>query len=112
MSYQLASLAFGILQFLLTGGCCIYVYLSNKNKVTNDRIDKLTEDIYGKVNQQNGRISKIEGHIKHAPTHDDLSKVYDKINETSDCVSRLEGEFVGAKHTLNLIHEHLMKGGK
>ena len=91
MDFEYIKLGFQVLQFFLTGGCCIYVFMSNKDRVTNDRISKLEDDFDSKFDQQSNRVSKLEGHIANAPTHDDLAKMYDKINETSDCVSRLEG---------------------
>jgi len=101
--------AFQVLQFLLTGGIGVYVYMSGKDTVTNGRISKLEADIDAKIDQHGERIAKIEARAEKAPTHEDLAKIYDKINKQSECLSRLEGEFEGVKRTLQLIHETLME---
>lgn len=101
--------AFQVLQFLLTGGIGVYVYMSGKDTVTNGRISKLEEDIDSKINSQGERIAKIEARAEKAPTHDDLARLYEKINKQSECLHRLEGEFEGVKRTLQLIHETLME---
>lgn len=100
---------FQVLQFLLTGGIGIYVYMTNKDKVTNDRITDLEKDIDKKSDDHGERIAKLEARVEKAPTHDDLAKLHEKINEVSACVNRLEGEFIGASRTLQLIHETLME---
>ena len=109
MDVEALKLGFQVLQFLITGGIGIYVYMSNKNKVTNDRIGKLEDDIDSKIDGHSERIARIEARAEKAPTHDDLAKVYEKVNQVSDCVSRLEGEFSGVSRVVNLIHETLME---
>lgn len=100
---------FQILQFLITGAIGVYVYMSNKDKVTNDRIGKLQDDIDNKIDNHGERIAGLEARSKEAPTHNDLSKLYEKVNHVSGCLSELQGEFKGACRTLDLIHETLME---
>ena len=101
--------AFQILQFLLTGGLAIYVYLSNKDKVTNDRITTLEGNINDTSGNHGQRIAKLEARIDKSPTHDDLANLHEKINEVSGQMKELRGEFSGARNTLQLIHETLME---
>lgn len=109
MDIEFFKFGFQVLQFLLTGGIGIYVYLTNKNKVTNDRISKLEGDIDEKLDSHVERIAKIEARAEKAPTHKDMAEIHEKINQVSACVNRLEGEFSGATRTLQLIHETLME---
>lgn len=109
MDVEALKLGFQVVQFIATGCVGFYVYMSNKDKVTNDRIGKLEADIDLKIDSHSERISKIEARAEQAPTHDDLAKVYNKVNQVSDCVSRLEGEFAGVSRVVNLIHETLME---
>ena len=110
MTTEEFKLAFQILQFAITLGLAFYVHLTNKDKATNTRIAKLEEDITIEVNRHRERITRIEVHVEKAPTNADLANLHEKINQVSSCVKRLEGDFGGAKHTLDLIHEFLMKG--
>lgn len=112
MTTEEFKLAFQILQFAITLALAFYVHLTNKDKATNTRIAKLEEDITDEVNGHSSRIARIEVHIEKVPTHADMANIHEKINQVSSCVKRLEGDFSGAKHTLDLIHEFLMKGGK
>lgn len=109
MDVEALKLGFQVLQFLITGGIGFYVYMTNKNKVTNDRISQMEGDIDRKIDSHSERIARIEALTEKAPTHDDLAKVYNKVNQVSDCVSRLEGEFAGVSRVVNLIHETLME---
>lgn len=112
MNFEDIKFGFQVLQFLLTAGVGFYVYMSNKDKVTNDRITRLEDDLEAKIDMHGERLSRLEVRVDSTPTHQDLSDIHKKINQVSDCVSRLEGEFSGAKNTLDLIHDFLLKGGK
>ena len=109
MSLELAKFLFQVLTFLMTGGIGIYVYLSNKDKVTNDRIGKLEEDLDAKLDGHAERITALEtGSIKHK----DLSELHEKINGVSNNVSALTGEFTGVKNLLMGINDYMIRGGK
>ncbi len=101
--------ALKVLQFLLWAGTSFYVYMSNKDKVTNDRITELEKEIDSKSDDHSERIAKLEARAEKSPTHKDMAEIHEKINQVSACVSRLEGEFTGANRTLQLIHETLME---
>lgn len=81
-------------------------------KLSQDGLTTLEGKINGDFKVHSERITKMEGRIEHTLTHPDMADIHEKVNEVSDCVSRLEGEFEGAKHTLDLIQEFLMKGGR
>lgn len=103
---------FQVLQFLLTGGIGIYVYLSNKDKVTNDRIGKLEDDLDAKMDGHIERIVALETRADTSLTHNDLADIHEKINKIGTDISSLSGEFTGVSNLLNTLHRYLLNGGK
>lgn len=112
MGMEEMKFGFQVLQFLLTGGIGIYVYLSNKNKVTNDRIGKLEEDLDKKLDGHIERIVVLETKAKSSLTHNDLADIHEKINKIDTDISSLSGEFTGVSNLLNTLHNYLLNGGK
>lgn len=109
MDLELAKFLFQVLTFLMTGGIGIYVYLSNKDKVTNDRIGKLEEDIDTKFDTYGERIAKLETN----PNHADITKVYESVSALAATVNQLVGENRGQSDTLKLILNQIaVKGMK
>jgi hypothetical protein len=92
-------------------GMGLYLYLVNRNRVTNERIGKLETGVDDRLDNHTERLARLEQDVRHAPTHDDLKRLHARIDEVNNSLKRLEGEFSGANHTLGLIHEHLLKGG-
>ena len=111
MDMEVIKFGFQVIQFLLTGGVMVYVYLVNKDKVTNDRIERLEDDLDEKLDGQGERIAKLETRADGQPTHEDLSKLHEKINTVSKDISNLSGQFIGVNTLLQTIHRHLMKQG-
>lgn len=109
MDLELAKFLFQVLTFLMTGGIGIYVYLSNKDKVTNDRIGKLEEDLDEKLDGHGERIASLES---SAIRHKDLAELHEKINSVSGDVKTLAGEFTGVRNLLMMLNEYMVKGGK
>ncbi|HSH71557.1 MAG TPA: hypothetical protein VK974_00745 [Methylophilaceae bacterium] len=112
---EVGKFLFQIAQFLLTGGIGIYVYMSKKNTVTNDRISTMEENFDRKMEVYVQRLVKVETLCDKAPTHENLSDLYSKINNVSDCVSRVEGaidpQFKAVNHTLGIIQTYLLSNG-
>lgn len=118
----------------VTIGVGIYVWLTNRHRVTNSSITKLREDTTNGINglradtkkdierlrddfddrldKNATNIARLDEASRHIPTHDDLKRIHARIDEVSGGINRLEGQFVGASSTLNLIHEYLLKGQK
>ncbi|MBI5659883.1 MAG: hypothetical protein HZC43_10140 [Nitrosomonadales bacterium] len=112
MDIEVLKLGFQVLQFLVTGALAVYVYLSNKDKVTNDRIGKLEDDLDLKLDGHGERISALETQTRNSPTHSHLSEIHEKINKVGSDISSLSGEFTGVRNLLNTIHQYLLQGGK
>lgn len=109
MDMEVVKFGFQVLQFIATAGVGFYVYMSNKDKVTNDRITKFEDDIDDKIEKQGERIAGLEAKSGGAPTHADLSSIHEKINDVSKDLASLTGEVTASNRTLNLIHETLME---
>lgn len=112
MDMEWLKFGFQVLQFIVTGALAVYVYMSNKDKVTNDRIGKLEDDIREDIGGHGERIAKLEEVTRVAPTHGDLGDIHARINEVATGMNKLTGEFAGVKTVLNVIHQHLMNGGQ
>jgi len=112
MDLELAKFLFQVLTFLMTGGIGIYVYLSNKDKVTNDRIGKLEEDLDGKLDCHVERIVALETRVGASPTYNDLADIHEKINKIGADISALSGKFTGVSNLLDTLHNYLLRGTK
>lgn len=111
MDIETMKFAFQILQFVLTGGIGIYVYLSSRDKVTNERIGTLEKDLNEKLEGQGERIAKLEAVTMNAPDHKDISKVYESVNQLAATVNQLVGENRGQSDTLKLILNQITAKG-
>lgn len=111
MDLELAKFLFNVLTFLVAGGTGFYVYLSSKDKVTNDRINTLEEDLKKENKTLSERVAKVEAVSESAPNHADISKVYDSINQLAATVNQLVGENRGQSDTLKLILNQITAKG-
>lgn len=111
MNYEAMDFWWKVAITVLNGGFCIYMYLVTRNRVTNERIGKLQENVDTRLDDHAVRLARIEQDAHHAPTHEDLKRIHMRIDQTAQSMARIEGEFAGTNHTLNLIHEYLLNGG-
>lgn len=111
MDIEVLKLGFQVLQFLVTGALAIYVYLSNKDKVTNDRIGKLEDDLDEKLDGHGERISKLETRAEGAPNHDHLGDLYEKVHAVDTKVSSQGGKLESIDATLRMILSRIAEKG-
>lgn len=97
-----------------------WMYLANRDKVTNSRIGKLEADMDVKLDNHSDRLTSLERNQAHSPTHDDLGKLYermtglehrlgDRIETVNGAIKRIEGENAAQTRILNLVYESLVK---
>lgn len=111
MDIETAKLAFQILQFLITGGIAVYVYLASKDRVTNERINGLENDLDGKFDNHGERIARLETHGQNAPTHSDLGDLHNKVNTVDLKVSAQGGKLDAIDATLRMILSRITERG-
>jgi hypothetical protein len=101
-------------QFLMMCGIGFYVYISNKDRVTNGRIGKLEKDLDRKLDGHIERIVAVETRSEAALTSTDLNGIHEKINKIGNDINLLSGEFSGVRNLLNTLHTFLLgrRGGK
>ncbi|MEX3556416.1 MAG: hypothetical protein VB131_07700 [Burkholderia gladioli] len=111
MNMPLYQFIFSVAQFIFTAGIGFYVYISNQDKVTNDRIGSLETELGRRIAGHAERIARLEEAGQHVPTHEDLGELHERINAVAESMNTLTGEVRGMQNTLSLIHQHLLTGG-
>lgn len=112
-----------------------WMYMANRDKVTNGRITKLQDDLdtklaahadrltrmeavsnHDKTLQLEGccaniteRVASLEQHAEDAPKHGDLARLHARIDEVAGAIKRIEGESTAQTRILNLVYESLIK---
>jgi hypothetical protein len=110
------TLLFNALQFLLTGGIGFYVYLSNKNRVTNERVSNMKDsidarlvsmesDIDTKLDNHSARITGVETTVRHLPTTRDIAELRTMVADVSGKLSGVTAEVSGIHHLLKPLQE-------
>ncbi len=103
MDLDAAKFWFQVAQTLITAALGVYVYISNRNRVTNERISSLERDMDTRIDGHTERLARVESRLTAVPTHDDMAKLADKINRVAEDTSRMSGELKGVNDTLRLI---------
>lgn len=124
VDYQAVALWISVANFILTWGLALYMYLANKNKVTNERINTLQVDVDKKFDDARNRLTHLEAttahdtaervatleqHAADAPKHGDLARLHARIDEVAGAIKRIEGESTAQTRILNLVYESLIK---
>lgn len=110
-----------IINTLVIWAAAVYTWLTNRNRVTNERITGMQTSLEDKVatlrtemdhhlDSHADRLTRVESDLKHAPTDEDIKRLHARIDDMAGDVKELGGEFKGAKHTLQLIHQYLLQG--
>lgn len=105
---------------LMNAGVWLYLYLLNRNRVTNERIGKMEEVMTHTMGTHSNRISRLEKDVSHSPTHNDLGNIHermtglehrlgDRIENINGAIKRVEGENAAQTRILNLVYESLVK---
>lgn len=120
MDYQAMDFWWKVFITLMNAGVWLYLFLLNRNRVTNERINRMETTVNETIGTHSDRISRLEKDVSHSPTHDDLGKLYermnglerrlsDRIEHVSGAVQRIEGENAAQTRILNLVYESLVK---
>ena len=129
MSREDIVLAISVANFALTWGVALYMYMANKNKATNERINALETDVETKLDshtrgeekkfdgitvaltEYSQRIQHLETAIELAPTHHDLAQLYEGQKRSDEKLNQLIGETRGQSDMLRLMMAQITKKG-
>jgi hypothetical protein len=109
--YELAKFWLSALNFIITVIVGLYVWSSNRHRVTNARISELERGIDVRLDTHDSRLATLEGQVRAAPTHTDLAEIHEKINRVAQCSSRMEGELKSQSDLLRLILDKIAGKG-
>lgn len=98
MNYQEITMTLAVANFLLTWGVALYMYLANKNKVTNERIQKLEEELDERLDVlkrdqtlHDTRMARLEEARAGALRHEDLEKIFDLLRKQGEETAEMRG---------------------
>lgn len=111
MDLEIFKAIFMVINAAISGGAWLYIYLINRNRVTNERIAKLQDDVDTRLDNHADRMARLESDIIHAPNHGHLGSVYDRVGAIDQRLARLEGEFKAQGDTLRLILNQITQKG-
>lgn len=111
MNYDMLKFWFDVLQFAGTILIGVYVWLSNRHRVTAERITKLEDDVDRRLDTHTDRLTALEVSAAAAPTHDDLKILHKRLTDMNGELQKLAGNSMQVSRTVELIHQHLLNGG-
>jgi len=95
------------LTFIVLGNF-IYTWIANRSNKNASAIGNMSNDIH----LMNAKVRRIESDIEHLPGNHELGEVHEKINVVSGQVKLISGQLIAIDHTLHMLNEYLLKGGK
>ena len=102
-------------QFGLTIVLGIYMWITNRDKVTNSRITTFQEKVDTRLDEKNIRITRLEEKVNGLePVSGSIGKVHHRLDQLQQSVAKQTGELEGVHKTMNstlaLLHKLILKG--
>ena len=101
-----------LLQFLGTIALGIYVWFSNRQRVTTGRIETLSNETKKELIDHELRIVSLESDMKHMPTNGDIKGLSERMDALNQSLSTAAGRLEGINRAVDLINEHLINGSR
>lgn len=100
------------LQFALSIALGLFLWITNKDKVTNKRISDFEDHNDKRFDRQAERLTKVETTLDNRPKSPDINRLHRRMDDVQKQVSSQSGELKGIHKTLDLIHKTLMENKK
>ena len=123
-----------VLQLAGTIAIGIYVYLSNRIRVTSKRFETLEKEVAKRSKAQDladaiaeqavgcklhqSRTVKLENNFielkadfKNGPTHHHLERIHERLDSLTEKLGKIDGSLSGINRAVDLINEHLINKG-
>jgi hypothetical protein len=97
MDYDAMRFWLEVVIIIVNVGLWLFVWNSNKSRVTKDQLDEHAVT-----------LAAFDERLKNAIGHPELSPIYERMNGMDSKLAEINGKM----HTLDLIHEWLINGGK
>ena len=98
MEYAALEFWFSVFIFVFNVAVAVYVYLASRQRATQDHVDTVTKEIFGRINEVELKAIRLESDIEHLPGKAEL-------HEVSSKVENLSGELKGLNAALNGMTE-------
>jgi len=108
VNYEALRFWFGIVQFILTAGVWVYVWLSNRQRATTKRVQDLEKLTLERLQEHDGWLNRLDTKLKYIPTRDDHSKLSDRIEDLHGDLHEISGVLSGLRRAVDLMNEHLL----
>lgn len=99
---------FDIAVAVLAIGNMIWNWMISRSMANKKAIDGI-RDAHSELAD---RLTKVEGHIDHAPTHNDLAKIYEYMREVAEDVNKMSGYMEGLSRSMDRVENKLLNEGK
>ena len=91
---------FDVIQMLGTVLLGVYVYISNRHRITGDTIK-----------DHHDRLITLESELKHLPNKEKLKEISIRLDTVNNDLQRTIGKFEGVNRAVDLINEFLINQG-
>lgn len=106
-----AMVMFQVINALASSGLWLYVRYGDRNKEVDRKFGELRQDFDRRADEHDRRLSRVEGAMERAPTHDDLGNLHEKVNQTAQGVAQMNGQLNSMNDTLRLILNRIAEKG-
>lgn len=106
MNYQFWILSFNIFQFLLSTGVALYVWWTNRDKITSTRFKILEDRIL--VMELSGKATCCD----HARMTETDQHITNRLEGISRVLSKIDGRLDGVNRMVDLLTQNELSGGK
>lgn len=103
--------AFQVVNAIATSGMWLYVRYGDRNKEVDRKFAMLSEEFDRRADEHDRRLSRVEGSLERAPTHEDLGALHDKVNLTAQGVAKIGGQLDAMNDNLRLILNRIAEKG-
>lgn len=89
---------FSVVEFLITAGVWIYVWVANRNRVTQEYAQRVEKELRGQIQKQEIDLTTLRERVHSLPTQLQMNSISVKVGE-------IEGDMKGVKAELEGLNE-------
>lgn len=101
-------LGFDVFYALVIGGCSLYVFFTERKRVTQEKLEAELKAVDDKIASHDTRITRVESDVRHIPTHADIGGVYQELRTVNGGVKELNGEMKALRGQVELMTKHML----